>query len=83
LVGIRTTVTFDIRDLEELYSKLQNHDEKRTLHFQKAMTLFRRAEKSLQTIFNFVKEKFIPKKELSKNKHIQKNDENLRRGFRR
>jgi len=77
------TVTFDIQDLEELYSKLQNHDEKRTLHFQKAMTLFRRAEKSLQTIFNFVKEKFIPKKELSKNKHIQKNDENLRRGFRR
>ena len=29
------TVTFDIRDLEELYSELKNHDEKRTLHFQK------------------------------------------------
>jgi hypothetical protein len=77
------TVTFDIRDLEELYSELQNHDEKRTLHFQKAMTLFRRAENSLQRIFNFVKEKFIPKKELSKNKTVQKNDENPRRGFRR
>jgi hypothetical protein len=77
------TVTFDIRDLEELYSELQNHDEKRTLHFQKAMTLFRRAENSLQRIFNFVKEKFIPKKELSKNKAVQKNDENPRRGFRR
>lgn len=77
------TVTFDIRDLEELYSELQNHDEKRTVHFQKAMTLFRRAENSLQRIFNFVKEKFIPKKELSKNKAVQENDENPRRGFRR
>lgn len=77
------TVTFDIRDLEELYSELQNHDEKRTLHFQKAMTLFRRAEKSLQRVFNFVKEKFIPKQELSKNKIVQENDENPRRGFRR
>ena len=77
------TVTFDIRDLEELYSELQNHDEKRTLNFQKAMTLFRRAEKSLQIIFNFVKEKFAPKKELSKNKNVQEHEENPRRGFRR
>jgi hypothetical protein len=77
------TVTFDIRDLEELYSELQNHDEKRTVHFQKAMTLFRRAENSLQRIFNSVKEKIIPKKELSKNKTVQKNNENPRRGFRR
>ena len=77
------TVTFDIRDLEELYSELQNHDEKRTLNFQKAMTLFRRAEKSLQIIFNFVKEKFAPKKELSKNKNVQEHEENQRRGFRR
>ena len=77
------TVTFDIRDLEELYSELKNHDEKRTLHFQKAMNLFQRAENSLQRIFNFVKEKFISKKELSKNKVVQENDENPRRGFRR
>ena len=77
------TVSFDIQDLEKLYSELQDHDEKRTLHFQKAMTLFRRAEKSLQRVFNFVKDKFIPKQELSKNKSVQENEENPRRGFRR
>ena len=76
------TVTFDIRDLEELYSQLQNHDKKRTLHFQKAISLFRKAEKTLERVFNFVKEKFTPKKELSKNIKNE-NDENPRRGFRR
>lgn len=78
------TVTFDIRDLEELYSDLKNHDEKRTRHFQKAMTLFARAEKSLQLILNFVKEKFLSSKKQNEEKINQvKNDDNPRRGFRR
>jgi len=74
-------VTFDIRDLEELYSQLQNHDEKRTLHFQKVMSFFRRAEKTLEKVFNFVKEQFTSKKELSKNIKNE-NDINPRKGFR-
>jgi len=75
------TVSFDVHDLEELYSELKNHDERRTDNFQKAMTLFRRVENSLELILNFVKKKFFP--EENKIQKIDKKENNFKRGFRR
>ena len=62
LLNKSITVTFKHEDLEKLYDDLKNHDEERTEQFKKAMELFRKVEKSLKVIFEFVKNKISPKK---------------------
>jgi len=62
LLNKSTTVTFKFEDLEKLYDDLKNHDAERTEQFKKAMELFRKVEKSLKVIFEFIKNKISPQK---------------------
>jgi len=91
LLNKSITVTFKHEDLEKLYEDLKNHDEERTEQFKKAMELFRKIEKSLKVIFEFVKNKISPKKFneqkradlMEKLKKEREESKIERRGFRR
>ena len=87
ILNKKITVTFQYDDLNELYNDLQNHDKKRKEQFDHAMKLFRKVEKSLGKILNFVRNRFKakePKKELEKIKErLKKNKLNRGRGFSR